>query len=299
MGQSHFDVFWVTQAFEVRDDVFQFAPQAHFQHRSVRQITKNGRIAMSFAHGKFVDPQETGRGQGLLLFLLQSPLAEGWANQAAETVADKARTNLKALGNLRHRLREGLLSDGFAQAHGRSPASATRHVWFSKGSLTLTAAEAAFEDDQFHLILPQADISLRALPAIMDVRTPLLTMRTRRMVLFGHHFHAQASIFMLFLRHQAKFRQAQGDHDSFLTGSLFDVFFGMLGEQGLFLLILRVGFFPSSTIHKPFRLLFGRVLLRNKLINPPKGQRVNKNVLRSIPQRNVKTSSVLLRVGHR
>lgn len=187
---------------------WEFAAQAHFRDLAVAQITKNGRIPMAFADSKLVNPQEGRRGQGFLLLLVQSPLRECWAEQAAETVADKARTNLKALGNLRHGLREGLLSNGLAQARGGSPATATRRVRFGKGPLALMAAKAAFEDDQFHLILPQADISLRPPTAIVDVGAALLTMRTGGIVPFDYHFDAQASIFLLFLPQQAKFRQA-------------------------------------------------------------------------------------------
>lgn len=216
---------------------------------------------MAFAHGKLVDPQESGRRQRLLLFLLQSSLLQSRADQGGEALASKTRTNVKAASHLLHRLRERVLSDGFTQAYGGSPARTTGAIGFCKGSGTLAAAKATLEDDQFDRILPQADISLHALAAIMDLIAEVLTVRTWRAVRSCHHFQAQASIFVLFLRQQAKFGQVQGDHDPFLGDYLFDAFFGMLRRQGLFLLILSVVFFSSSTNFKPVRLLLGLFLL--------------------------------------
>jgi len=84
-------------------------------------------------------------------------------------------------------------------------------------------------------------------------------MRTRRA--HCQHFQAHTPIFVLFLTQQTEFGQVQGDHKPFFLDYFFGAFFGMLGRQGLFLLILRVDFFSRSTNHKPARLLLYPFLL--------------------------------------
>jgi hypothetical protein len=106
----------------------------------------------------------------------------------------------------------------------------------------------------------------------MDLVATVLTGRTRRVVCFRSHCQAQASICVLFVRQQAEFRQVPRDHHPFFTGDLFDAFFGMLGWQGLFLLILSVDFFSRSTLHKPFRLLLRLFLPLTSSSIPPKDE---------------------------
>jgi hypothetical protein len=115
------DILWLAQAFGQGENLLHLSPQAHFSHLLCAPATEHDGGAVSFAHGKRLDPQERRCGQGFLVLHSPSPLLQVWADQVSEAIASKARTHTKAASDVRYCLRETLLSDGFAQAPGGSP----------------------------------------------------------------------------------------------------------------------------------------------------------------------------------
>src|SRR6266700_2959337 len=148
-----------------------------------------------------------------------------------------------------------LLANGFTQTHRRPSSAATGFIWLRKRLVAQKAAKASFEDDHLHRVSSQTQILLDSPSAIMDGVRLLSTMGAHRALAFGDDLHAQASICLPFLGHDAKFWQIQWHHDSFLWDFCFCIFSGILICQGFVLLFLALVFLPSSTKNMPLPFL--------------------------------------------
>jgi hypothetical protein len=130
-----------------------------------------------------------------------------------------------------YRLAPRLLSYHFPQACGGSAFPATYRIRLRKDLGTVSTPETSFEQDEFHAMPSQRQISLLSGSGIMNLLTRLLAMGAGHLRASGYGFYPNAAICLPLLSDNPQFWQVEWHHN---PPSLAGFFCDMLAWQGLF-----------------------------------------------------------------
>jgi hypothetical protein len=226
-------------------------------------------IAMSFAHGTFVNPQEARSRQRSSFLHLSSRLCNGCAGDALPTGLNKAGTDPSLTGNLSNATGTGELPQVFSQPCCGTSSPPTGCIPFRKGLSTHLAAKSPLPQKQLDLIPSQWQVAFASGTTIVDALTYLLAMRAGRACVAGDDFQTDTSILLPILPDDAQLQKIQWNHDALLF--LLLLVYGMLATQGLSSCFIGVLVLTNENEGQVFHLPFSPP--------PPKGWRPISGIL--------------------